>query len=164
MLAGTALTVAVALGAEPLLDRSNPGPSAAQSLAVDGDGIARTKCLGCHGIDLIAGQRLSRDGWARELDKMVGWGAALGDAERLALLDYLSQRFGVIPATPSAVLPAGKGAAIAATRCLTCHDGNLIDQQRLTADGWAREVEKMIAWGAEVTDSEKPILVDYLAR
>jgi hypothetical protein len=44
-----------------------------------------------------------------------------------------------------------------------CHDERLIDQQRLTASGWARTVEKMIGWGASLTDSEKTLLIEDLA-
>ena len=49
------------------------------------------------------------------------------------------------------------------SRCLACHDTNLVSQQRLTVPGWTREVDKMIGWGAGVTDGEKQSLVRYLA-
>jgi hypothetical protein len=47
--------------------------------------------------------------------------------------------------------------------CLTCHEDDLIEQQRLTKIGWTREVDKMIRWGAVVPEAEKDALVDYLA-
>ena len=47
--------------------------------------------------------------------------------------------------------------------CLICHDRDLIAQQRLTRAGWGREVDKMIRWGAPVTDPEKQGLVEFLA-
>jgi len=47
--------------------------------------------------------------------------------------------------------------------CLICHDRDLIAQQRLTRAGWGREVDKMIRWGAPVTDPEKQRLVEFLA-
>jgi DMSO/TMAO reductase YedYZ molybdopterin-dependent catalytic subunit len=56
------------------------------------------------------------------------------------------------------------GKATYEARCLVCHDDTLMEQQRLTAPGWSREVDKMIGWGAGVTDTEKQPLVDYLAR
>jgi hypothetical protein len=49
------------------------------------------------------------------------------------------------------------------TRCLVCHDTRLIEQQRLNTAGWTREVDKMIGWGAGVTDAEKQSLIDYLS-
>ncbi|MBL8168879.1 MAG: hypothetical protein JNJ50_12025, partial [Acidobacteria bacterium] len=42
------------------------------------------------------------------------------------------------------------------------HEIDLTAQQRLTKPGWTREVEKMVRWGASVTDAEKGPLVDYL--
>jgi hypothetical protein len=48
-------------------------------------------------------------------------------------------------------------------RCLSCHGADLTEQQRLTPAGWTREVEKMIRWGAAVSESEKPVLAAYLA-
>ncbi len=44
-------------------------------------------CLGCHGVRIIRTQRLSRDNWGKELDKMVRWGTEI--KERDALLEYL---------------------------------------------------------------------------
>jgi DMSO/TMAO reductase YedYZ molybdopterin-dependent catalytic subunit len=55
------------------------------------------------------------------------------------------------------------GAAVVQARCSACHDGRLIEQQRLTRDGWRREVEKMMGWGAPVTEGEKDLLIDYLS-
>ncbi|MCC6862151.1 MAG: sulfite oxidase [Bryobacterales bacterium] len=55
---------------------------------------ARTACLGCHGEDIIAGQRLTRAQWERELDKMIGWGAPVTPADRSALVEFLFRHFG----------------------------------------------------------------------
>ena len=57
--------------------------------------------------------------------------------------------------------PAGR--RLVETRCLTCHDRRLIDQQRLTAAGWARVLDKMIGWGASVGAGETSTLIDHLA-
>jgi hypothetical protein len=59
-------------------------------------------------------------------------------------------------------LPEGKGAELARERCVSCHEADLIVSQRLSRQGWTREVEKMIRWGAVVNDAEKEPLVDYL--
>ena len=39
----------------------------------DGAEVVRSRCLVCHGSDLIASQRLDDAGWGREVDKMVRW-------------------------------------------------------------------------------------------
>jgi hypothetical protein len=50
-------------------------------------------CLSCHSLRIIHSQRLSKQAWIRELNKMESWGALI--QEREALLDYLSDQFGV---------------------------------------------------------------------
>src|SRR5262249_57612371 len=60
-------------------------------------------------------------------------------------------------------LPEGKGAELARDKCVSCHEADLIVSQRLLRQGWTREVEKMIRWGAVVSATEKEILIDYLA-
>ncbi len=61
-------------------------------------------------------------------------------------------------------LPEGKGVELARDKCVTCHEADVIVAQRLTRQGWTREVEKMVRWGAKVTDAEKGPLVDYLSK
>ncbi|MEW6321374.1 MAG: hypothetical protein AB1635_09830 [Acidobacteriota bacterium] len=61
-------------------------------------------------------------------------------------------------------LPDAPGREIAAARCLSCHEADLIAQQRLTAAGWGRSVDKMVRWGARVDAAEREPLVAYLAR
>src|SRR5215470_1143182 len=60
-------------------------------------------------------------------------------------------------------LPEGKGVELARDRCVSCHEADVIIAQRLSKQGWTREVEKMIRWGAVASDSEKESLVDYFA-
>lgn len=138
--------------------------SAQELPAGSGAETLRARCLTCHGTDLIVQQRLSRDGWSREIDRMAGWGAAVEAADRDRLLDYLAANFGVRPAPRAADAAADPGATVLQTRCVVCHDLRLIEQQRLDADGWRREVDKMIGWGAAVTESEKDALVVHLVR
>ena len=62
-----------------------------------------------------------------------------------------------------AALPAGPGRELVAERCLSCHEADLITQQRLGRAGWEREVDKMIRWGAAASASERQAMIDYLA-
>jgi hypothetical protein len=70
--------------------------------------------------------------------------------------------FGVV-AVPFASGSQGSdpGRKTEATACVACHSTRLIASQRLSAAAWAREVDKMIGWGAIVPDRQ--LLVDYLA-
>jgi cytochrome c5 len=128
----------------------------------EGVGTVRAICTTCHGSELIAQQRLSRDAWSREIDKMAAWGASVTSGERDVLLTYLSSSVGIASSEPPANATAG--AALLQARCQTCHDRTLIEQQRLDAAGWARELDKMIGWGAVLDDAEKAAVIDYLAR
>ncbi|HZS04646.1 MAG TPA: hypothetical protein VFD58_07410 [Blastocatellia bacterium] len=134
--------------------------------------IVRGQCLNCHEADLIVQQRLSKTGWTREIEKMVRWGATVKDSDKEPMADYLARHFGQRPlkaatgqaaATPDAS-SAERGKAIFENKCLLCHEVDLTGQQRLSRIGWMREVEKMIRWGATVTDAEKDPLVDYLFK
>jgi len=51
--------------------------------------VFRETCLVCHQDDVIRQQRLTREQWDRELNKMAGWGARIRGEDRSALLDYL---------------------------------------------------------------------------
>jgi DMSO/TMAO reductase YedYZ molybdopterin-dependent catalytic subunit len=57
----------------------------------------RTTCGVCHDDDVIRQQRLTRAQWDREITKMTGWGAKVGDQDRGAFLDYLFANFGPRP-------------------------------------------------------------------
>ena len=48
------------------------------------------------------------------------------------------------------------------TRCSLCHTADLIVQQRLPEDRWAATVEKMVSWGANLSNDEKMVLLQFL--
>lgn len=142
-----------------------PGQLQAQGPALPataGVEVAQAKCLGCHEADLIVSQRLSQAGWDREITKMERWGATLGADERAALLGYLAREFGRRPPVVVDARLARAGEAVFTAACRMCHDDDLSAQQRLTAAGWGREVDKMVRWGAKVSADDKPALVAYL--
>ena len=129
--------------------------------AGQGRDVVTARCVTCHEADLIVQQRLTRAGWGRELDKMIRWGAVVESGEREPMLDYLSAHFTPKPMPAHIVSTAGTEATYKRA-CLTCHEDDLIEQQRLTRVGWTREVDKMIRWGATVPEAEKDALIDYL--
>jgi cytochrome c553 len=127
--------------------------------ATPGAQLVQMRCVTCHGADIIVQQRLSRDGWVREVDKMIGWGATLSDAEKTETVNYLALHF-ARRGGPAVAEDAG---TLLKTRCLGCHDTALVEQQRLTRPGWVRELDKMIGWGASLTPSERDALAAHLA-
>jgi competence protein ComEA len=70
-------------------------PAVAQDLFPDGPGkeVTLRMCGTCHPADRGAAVRLTRDGWEGVIAKMVSLGAQGSEAERAAVLDYLSASF-----------------------------------------------------------------------
>lgn len=136
-----------------------------------GADVLKARCISCHETDIITSQKLSLTGWTNSVSKMVRWGATITPEERELLQPYLAQHFsplrrgfgGQAPVPVASHPDTGSGAATYKRVCLTCHDADIVEQQRLTPTGWTRSVEKMMRWGAVVTDAEKQPLVDYLA-
>ena len=126
-----------------------------------GADVLKQRCVSCHESDIITSQRLSLTGWTRSVDKMVRWGATVTPAEREVLQPYLAAHFAPKPAASHATTDAG--AASYKRACLTCHEADIIEQQKLSRTGWTRSVEKMMRWGATIGDTEKEPLIEYLS-
>src|SRR5215471_2807869 len=60
-------------------------------------------------------------------------------------------------------LPPGPVQAKARTACMECHDAGITLQQRLDKAAWAREIDKMVRWGAVVDAKDRDALIDYFA-
>jgi mono/diheme cytochrome c family protein len=157
-----AVLIGVLIGGVSLLGNSAAAPQ--DFPAGKGAELARAKCVTCHEADLIVSQRLSRLGWTREVEKMMRWGTALTEAEKETLIDYFAAHFPPHATRVAAMTSEARGKQIFDAKCLTCHEADLTEQQRLSRLGWTREVEKMRRWGAPVTDAEKEPLVDYLVQ
>ena len=135
--------------------------SAQQLPAGPGAGMLKSRCLICHDADIITSQKLSLTGWTNSINKMVRWGSQITAEERAVLQPYLAQHFAPKPVASHVSTEAGE--ATYKRVCVTCHDADIIEQQRLTPTGWTRSVEKMMRWGAAVSDAEKQPLIDHLA-
>lgn len=123
------------------------------------------RCTVCHATDLLRQQRLTREGWQREVAKMVGWGAAVDATQTNELVAYLAEQYGPVGLHRPAI---GSGTSAAAdlvrARCTVCHATDLIEAQRLDAEGWRRELSKMQGWGAVLAPEERDLLVAHLTR
>jgi hypothetical protein len=54
----------------------------------------KAACTQCHNAGRITEQHLTRKQWSDQLEKMEGLGAVIPDADRDAILNYLSKNFG----------------------------------------------------------------------
>jgi DMSO/TMAO reductase YedYZ molybdopterin-dependent catalytic subunit len=66
----------------------------------------------------------------------------------------------------SMVTPAAQGTppGVYKDTCLTCHEEDVIRQQRLTRGQWDRELTKMSNWGAPVKPDNHDTILDYLVQ
>ena len=48
--------------------------------------------------------------------------------------------------------------------CTSCHGSETLTRTRMSREEWKAEVDNMMARGAQGTDAEVQLVVDYLAR
>lgn len=66
--------------------------------------------------------------------------------------------------TPSGEgMPEGPGKEVTVKACGTCHETRKAASVRLTREGWAAVIDAMIKRGAQVSDAEFPVILDYLS-
>jgi DMSO/TMAO reductase YedYZ molybdopterin-dependent catalytic subunit len=58
--------------------------------------------------------------------------------------------------------PAVDAPAAFTNACVSCHEDDVIRQQRLTRAQWDAEINKMTGWGAKVPAEDRDVLLDYL--
>lgn len=71
------------------------------------------------------------------------------------------------PDAAAAITPAVSMAdakKIVESGCLSCHQEDMLQQQRLTKAQWEKTVTKMAGWGANIEEAEKPAVASYLAE
>ena len=83
------LSTTIALG-EPQKWPEGPGKS-----------LVQRNCLICHSAEIIQGQRLSRDTWLKEVEKMAGWGSPIPADQKSVLVDYLVTHFSAEKPVPA---------------------------------------------------------------
>jgi mono/diheme cytochrome c family protein len=125
---------------------------------------AKAVCLPCHDARIIVQQRMTRVQWAKDMDKMIRWGAPVEPGDREGLIDYFAKNF---PATESAaaspVLAQAPGVEKVRAACLGCHDAGVIVGQRLDRRSWNMTINRQIRWGATVQPADREALLNYLA-
>ncbi|TCP30659.1 PQQ-binding-like beta-propeller repeat protein [Sphingomonas sp. BK235] len=70
-----------------------PAPASPDLAPGPGKALAERACTACHVAAQVTAQRRSRADWAATVEKMVGYGAQVPDAEFDALVDYLARHY-----------------------------------------------------------------------
>ena len=55
-----------------------------------------------------------------------------------------------------------EGKTILEDRCVECHNLSRVKSASMTREEWSRNIDRMIAFGAELTSEERDLLLDYL--
>ena len=74
-----------------------PAPDTAvpeQAPAEDGEALLEARCSGCHSADRARQVTKTRDGWDQSVTRMIDKGAQLTEAEKVLLVDYLTDTYG----------------------------------------------------------------------
>ena len=127
-------------------------------------------CVQCHGPSQALIQRKPAEGWRRTIYSMIGRGAPVLPDEIEPLTVYLTSLYGPTSPPPNfgdafdeqEQLPAGGETVKAA--CGACHAVNLVLEAHKSESEWRETVVNMRSLGANVTDSEQELIVDYLAE
>ncbi|HWI17444.1 MAG TPA: c-type cytochrome [Vicinamibacterales bacterium] len=134
--------------------------TAQQLPAGPGADVLKSRCLSCHEADIVTSQKLSLTGWTNSVAKMIRWGSQITPQEREVLQPYLAAHFAPRPVVSHPTAAAGE--ATYKRACLTCHDADIVEQQKLSKAGWTNSVNKMVRWGAAVPEAEREPLAEYL--
>lgn len=69
-------------------------PPAATAPAIDGANLLEARCSGCHDVDRATTAQKTQAEWEQTVTRMIAKGAQLNDAEKAALVEYLTQNYG----------------------------------------------------------------------
>ena len=70
-----------------------------------GRAVLERMCTTCHGLNVVTGQRMTKKGWADQVDDMVARGAVGSSDDIRQLVDYLAANFAKDQPTSKAAVP-----------------------------------------------------------
>jgi cytochrome c5 len=149
-------TTLLALSAGAAARQGNTSLSGAQESVLP-EALLQKNCQGCHDLRPIQTSAMDADGWTRTIRAMIDDnGAEVRDADIPALVKYLVQHHGPVP--------DGPGRKILLNTCTMCHDLGRIKTGRRSAEEWEETLISMLNEGAPLSDTEFPVIHDYLSK
>lgn len=89
------LSLLVVIGVLMLLSACAPSssPAASDNTSLDGKALVESRCIACHGLDRVTSKTKTETEWTSTVERMIGNGAVLSDAEKAAAIAYLAATF-----------------------------------------------------------------------
>jgi cytochrome c5 len=81
-----------------------------------------------------------------------------------ALAVVASGLFAQSPSESKAELPDGEGKAVVQRMCVSCHEVSSFTHVKRTYDGWSEVVDNMVSLGAQGSDDDIYMVIDYLYK
>jgi cytochrome c5 len=130
--------------------------SAAQQEMSKGEIVMNLACVTCHDMRPIQMSANNLEGWTQLVQSMIEKGAQVKKEDIAPLAEFLTQEHGP--------LPNGAGRAILLDVCTRCHDLHRVRETQFSRAEWEDLLVHMIGEGAELSDDDFPVLLNYLAR
>lgn len=130
--------------------------SAGQQQMSKGEIVMNNSCVSCHDMRPIQMQARDKEGWNALVESMIQKGAQVKKEDVAPLVEFLTEEHGP--------LPNGSGKAILLDVCTRCHDLHRVREHGASREDWEDLLVHMIGEGAELSDDDFPVLLNYLAR
>ena len=163
----TVLSAAMALGQGRGQRGGGTPVGGATPASAGGAAILNRACSNCHAADVIASYHYeSADKYRDVINSMIAAGAQMTAQEIPVLAEYLFTTYGRKPAAgASATQTADPGKAILEAACTTCHGLDpMASHVYDTKEPYEAVVRSMVAYGAQVSDAQMPVLVEYMLK
>ena len=118
--------------------------------------ILNRSCTACHDLRPVETSAMDKEGWTKLVNTMIEKGADVKGDDVTILVTHLAENHGP--------LPDGAGKAIMLNVCTQCHTLDRIRTRGMSRTDWEELLLHMLNEGAELTDEELPVLLNYLAR
>jgi mono/diheme cytochrome c family protein len=135
----------------------------------DGPGkeIVSVACTQCHGPNVFTQLRMNEVAWRNQIYDMILRGAQIGPDDIDIAAKYMAKSYG--PGVPfpgqqpaQVSLPDGQGKELVQGGCALCHGLDRVTATNRSKDQWQTIVNRMIYFGAPVTQDQATTIVGYL--
>jgi hypothetical protein len=118
--------------------------------------ILNRSCTGCHDLRPVETSAMDQEGWSKLVNAMVQKGAQVTPEDVPILVNHLVENHGP--------LPDGPGKEILLNVCTQCHTLDRVRGRAMGRAEWEETLLHMLNEGAQLSDEELPVILNYLSR